>query len=598
MDFDWPKEISSLLYCPSCLAPVGKDNKTKYKWINRDSYYLRWYKYKCPGFSRLSTRYQLCNLNALRSPVQLTLANTETIESFDSLIPEHIGDKQEDMRRSLHPERTTLQVLDRGIAYAMGLYDYRLSGMQLFKQDVRYLLSLWRYFGRKAFLTYDKEEIISYYDRRPWLAAARLASVGIPLLQWYIKLLWDRILPGRSTTHLSWRARELVQLVMNMGPTFIKVAQALSNRPDVVGPVWIKELEKLVDKGTLWEKRLSQISVEPVASASLGQVYQGLYQREDGQYEKIALKVQRPGLIFDIPLDLYVLRFIAGIVQRQFRLRSDLVGILDEYAQQIFEEMDYQHEGENCLQFRMLYKNYPGIRIPDVYFTTHYLIALEWIDGEKPPWGSYSKTLMKTGVEFSLHQLLDVGFYHADPHAGNLLRTPDNCLAYVDYGMVRYLDKNTRWHLIKAIIDFVNKDFDGLIEEFVILGFLPFQVNEKGIIEAMELAFKDASPDGRLSKLNFSRLAQNLGVVARSYPIRIPPKFALVIRCLTMLEGLALQNDPSFHIVEQAYPFILQRLLSDSYSLPPQALRDILLDSRTGRSSFRNESGGRESSYC
>lgn len=164
---------------------------------------------------------------------------------------------------------------------------------------------------------------------------------------------------------------------------------------------------------------------------------------ESGKYEKVALKVQRPGLIFDIPLDLYILRRIGGFVQRYFRLRSDLIGIVDEYGEQIFEEMDYQHEGQNCVQFRCLYENYPGIRIPVVYFTSHYMIAMEWIQGEKPPWVHF-KSLMKTGVEFSLHQLLDVGFYHADPHAGNLLRTPDKCLAYVDYGMVRFLDKNTR----------------------------------------------------------------------------------------------------------------------------------------------------------
>ncbi|GJQ10362.1 hypothetical protein GpartN1_g2153.t1 [Galdieria partita] len=588
--------------CSSCWEPLRKANKTYYQWIKSNSYHLRWHKHKYPGIIRLSTGHQFFNLLALQSPVQLPVKDTQVVKNQKTSNPQSIQDQDKSRSSRLHPERTIQQVLDRGIAYAMGLYDNRLSGMELFKQDIRYWLSQWKYFGRKAFLTYDKEEIISYYDRRPWIVAARWISVGIPLLHWYIKLLWDQLLSGGNTIHLSWRARELVQLVIKLGPAFIKVAQALSSRPDIVGPVWIKELEKLVDKvdpfpsdwarrlvtaeiqGTLWEKRLYQVSVEPVASASLGQVYQGLCQREDGKYEKIALKVQRPGLIFDIPLDLYILRSIAGLVRRQFRLRSDLVGILDEYAQQIFEEMDYQHEGENCMQFRWLYRNYPGICIPSVYFTSHYLIALEWIEGDKPPWGSYSKSLMKIGVEFSLHQLLDVGFYHADPHAGNLLRTPDNCLAYVDYGMVRYLDRNTRWHLIKAIIDFVNKDFDGLIEEFVILGFLPFQVNEKGIIEGLEVAFKDASTDGRLSKLNFSRLAQNLGVVARSYPIQIPPKFALVIRCLTMLEGLALQNDPSFHIVEKAYPFILERLFSsDSSILPPHALRDILLDSRTGK---------------
>lgn len=325
-------------------------------------------------------------------------------------------------------------------------------------------------------------------------------------------------------------------------------------------------------------------------------MYQGLCRGEDGTLERIALKVQRPGLIFDVPLDLYILRWLGALARRQFGLRSDLVGILDEYAQQVFEEMDYQHESENCVQFGALYGNYPGVRIPKVFFATRYLLALEWIDGEKPPWGSYSKSLLKTGIAFSLHQLLDVGLYHADPHAGNLLRTTrDNCLAYVDYGMVRYLDRDTRWHLIKAIIDFVNKDFDELIEEFIALEFLSASIQDKeGMIQALQRAFQEASSQensnhsGRLSQLNFSRLAQNLGTVARSYPIRIPPKFALIIRCLTMLEGLALQNDPNFHIVEQAYPFIIQRLLSseekdNTAALPPQALGDILLNRRTGR---------------
>eukprot|EP00871_Galdieria_phlegrea_P004558 jgi/Galph1/5102/GphlegSOOS_G3781.1 len=499
-------------------------------------------------------------------------------------------------------KKTTEDVIQLGVTYSKGLPSEGLKGLSLLKQDIRYLMSSIQYLGRKPFISYDKEEIILYYNRRPLVVAVRMITTALPLLVWYTKLTFDKLF-GRRSINMPWRARELVDIVMKMGPTYIKIAQALSSRPDILGPLWIKEVEKLVDQvepfASDWACRLIQVTQQmnppldkmlccfseerPKASASLGQVYQGLYKREDNHWQKIAVKVQRPGLLFDVPLDLYILRLFAGLAQKQFKLRSNLVGILDDYAQQLFEEMDYQHEADNCRRFWFLYRDFAMVTIPQVYFSSHYMIVLEWIDGEKPPWGSHARSLVRTGIEFSLHQLLDVGFYHADPHSGNLLRTVDNRLAYLDYGMVRYISEDTRWHLMKAIVDFVNRDFDSLIDEFVFLEFLPFKVDQVGMIQALENAFQGASTNSRLSKLNFSKLAQNLGIVAKTYPFRIPTQFASIIRCLTMLEGLALQVDPNFHIVEEAYPFIIVRLFSMDSSIPKQVMRDILMDRNSKR---------------
>lgn len=266
-----------VLYCFSCQAPLQR-----YSLHYASS---SWYKQS----ARISRLRRSCQRHSRIIVLQLT--PTETAPTRDTWLYEkrEHGNQTKEMHYTLHPQRTKQQELDRGIAYAMGLYDSTLTGLELFKQDIRYWLSVWRYFGRKAFLSYEKEEIISYYDRRPWIVIVRMASVGIPLVYWFGKLVWDRVL-GQSATRMPWRARELVQLVTKLGPTFIKVAQALSNRPDIVGPIWIKELEKLVDKvdpfpsdwarrlivietqDTPWEKRLVQISSEPVASASLGQV--------------------------------------------------------------------------------------------------------------------------------------------------------------------------------------------------------------------------------------------------------------------------------------------------------------------------------------
>lgn len=451
---------------------------------------------------------------------------------------------------------------------------------------------------------YDPVAIAAYYDARPLSAAIRVTSVGLPFVFWLFRVRrldkW-RGLDGRRDV-AEKRAEELRRLLTWAGPTYLKIGQAVGNRPDLVGVVYSNELQKLVDDvGTFdsdiatemvkEELRLSQLEDlfsefqrEAVASASLGQVHKAVLKTG----EEVAIKVQRPTVERDAALDVYVLRKVASFAKKRFKLRSDLVGIVDEFATRLWEELDYVNEAANCEKFSNLYANSDnGVYVPHVYrkYTTKRILCMEWIDGDKAPWfpKEDAKRLIGVGVQCSLKQLLDKGFVHADPHGGNLLRMKDGRLCYLDFGMCVTVAESIREDLIAAIVRLINRDYDNLAKDFVKLGFLPPDADTAPIGPLLAQAFGDASTGKSLSDLSFSRLADNLSGLAFQTPIRIPVFFTLIIRSLTILEGFALQTDASFKIVDEAYPYVVGRILTDDSPVFQSALEGVLIDDDTGR---------------
>lgn len=481
-----------------------------------------------------------------------------------------------------------------------------LSGLALLRSDLHRLSRLARCdfsalaSAQPEFPTYDAETICSYFDARPVRAASRFARVAVPFGLWLAKARFVDRLTRRDAADA--RADELRRILVWAGPAYLKIGQAVGNRPDIVGVTYARALQRLVDNVGAFDDAQARAIVceqlgvgniadvfpefaEASASASLGQVHRARL----ASGEEVAVKVQRPSLKKNVAIDMYVLRKAAALVKSRFKLRSDLVGIVDEFGSTLWEELDYRMEADNCDKFRRLYADgSDDIVVPKIYrdFSSERVLTMEWIDGDKPPWFPKEDALrlINIGVQCSLQQLLQYGVAHADPHVGNLLRLKSGGeLVYLDFGMVSYIDEETRNNLIAAIVRLINKDYANLAGDFIKLGFLPPDVDTAPIAPLLEKAFGDASEGGTVANLSFGKLADNLTGLAFATPIRIPVFFTLVIRALAIMEGIALQTDADFKIVDQAYPFVVRRVLTDDSPVLQSALRDVLIDPKTQR---------------
>jgi predicted unusual protein kinase regulating ubiquinone biosynthesis (AarF/ABC1/UbiB family) len=450
-------------------------------------------------------------------------------------------------------------------------------------------------------LEYDPAAITRIYAGHPQRLLRRLwqtlVPIGLYLLGVGVDWLTQRL---KNPEHARVRAREAADLVASLGPAFIKAGQALSTRPDIVPPVLLEELAQLQDQLPGFDPELAmacieedlgqpvgaiyaQLDREPISAASLGQVHKGLL--KGGQ--KVAVKVQRPGLREQITLDLYIVRNIAAWLNRNIGLiRSDLVALIDELGKRVFEEMDYFNEATNAETFSQLHAHNPRIAVPRIYreATSRRVLTMEWIDGVKltnleavRDLGIDPDELVQVGVNCSLQQLLEHGFFHADPHPGNLLALPDGRLAYLDFGMMSEVSRESRTGLIQAVVHLVNRNFGKLSKDFVRLGFLAEDVNLEPIVPAFESVFGQALEMG-VSRMDFKAVTDDLSGVMYRFPFQVPPYYALIIRSLVTLEGIALSVDPEFKILGAAYPYFARRLMEDPDPSLRNSLKEMLFD--------------------
>ena len=435
----------------------------------------------------------------------------------------------------------------------------------------------------------------------------------------------------KNGASLAKDAREIIQ---RLGPTYIKAGQMMSVRPDVLPQAALNELAILQDSVkpfattdaiSIIEKELGaplgeffeEISEQPVAAASLAQVYRAKL-KSTGEF--VAVKVQRPGILATVSKDLYVLRRAAevyqGIIERFApQQRTDYVALLNEWAIGFYTELDFLNEARNQDTLRKLLmeqEKVADVYVPEVNFelTTRRVLVSEWIDGVKlsecEP--SEIRELVGVGQECFLVQLLQVGFFHSDPHPGNLMRMNDASkgkLCILDFGLVARINEEDQDAMVNSIVHLANKDYAALVDDFIDLKILPDDCDRAKVVPLMDKALSPYvkgggaknyeaelkrmyNMDGSLSSTagGFQAMTQDLLTVLNDIPFSIPPYFALLGRAVVTLEGIALLGNPDYKLVMEAYPFVARKLLSDDRPAAQRALQEVLYASTSAGGSI------------
>ncbi len=380
----------------------------------------------------------------------------------------------------------------------------------------------------------------------------------------------------------------------DLGPAFIKLGQALSMRPDFVSVKFINELSKLQDmvppcdfpeiKATIeseFNLGINEIfdffDTTPIASASIGQVYKA--RLKDGR--EVAVKVQRPGLDNLVATDLGIMYHLASVIENNITEISFLrpIKIVEEFSRIIAKELDYNIEASHLERFAQNFTDDPTIHIPEVYraLTAKRVLTMEYLNGTKvsdiarlDKAGVDKKRITGCGANLLLKQIFDHGFFHSDPHSGNIFILENNVIGMLDFGQVGAVDQQSR------------EDFVDLIDSVV------HQNSFKATRQLLKITFWDKKPDTRrlekeiadfignhlhktLKDLNIGLLLQDLLNIVSRYKLRIPPDIFLMMKALGTIEGIARQLDPDFDMIEQATPFIKQIKIERVH---PQRLSD------------------------
>jgi predicted unusual protein kinase regulating ubiquinone biosynthesis (AarF/ABC1/UbiB family) len=398
-----------------------------------------------------------------------------------------------------------------------------------------------------------------------------------------------------------WLRKSLIEL----GPAFIKIGQALGTRADLLPLAYVKELSTLQDQvppfptadafarielelGRPLKDSYAEIDSAPIASASLGQVYRA--RLHSG--EEVAVKVQRPNLEEIITFDVAILYRLVKLTNRFFpqaNENADWEGMLHEFHATVFEEMDYVKEGRNADRFRHNFRTWRAIRVPRVYWshTSRKVLTLEFIRGTKVVDIEALKARRISAVKVNrllvrtyLKQLLEDGFFHADPHPGNLLVMDSGHLAFFDFGMVGRITPQLQSQMIDAFFHVVGRDVHGLGQDIINLNFLKPGVDAETIRPVVEGLFTHYL-NLRLGEVNFKELTYDLAEVIYEYPFRLPANFTYMMRALMTLEGIGIVTDPGFSFFETAKPYAKEFMLRRE----GRRFRRLLFDKLSGRES-------------
>jgi len=376
---------------------------------------------------------------------------------------------------------------------------------------------------------------------------------------------------------------EHVRLALGeLGVTFTKLGQTLSTRADLLPPEFVSELSMLQDSaprvdtdairrviredlGAGVEERFASFDEVPIASASIGQVHGA--RLADGR--DVVVKVQRPGVIEQIEVDLGIMRGIADWMQihTTFGHDYDLRPLVEEFAHSLHGELDYVREGQNADRFRRAMADEPRLWIPRIHWdlTSRRVLTMERVSGTKVTdleglerLGVSRRRIAETAVRTFLRQVLEHGFFHADPHPGNFFVQPDGTVAVVDFGMIGRVSEITQMRLLRAGLAAIREDAEALAEEMYALGVAGDRADRTAFQRDLDHLL--GRYGGRtLRDLSATAVVHEFTDIAYRHRLQLPGELALLFRVIIMSEGLGLTLDPDFRYLDYASPFFQER---------------------------------------
>lgn len=438
--------------------------------------------------------------------------------------------------------------------------------------------------------TYDPLAARAYFDERPFAVIQRGLQVATTSLSFGVGLLQDYA-NNKLEENSDERALALATLLSELGPSFIKIGQSLSIRTDLLSPSYVRGLQSLQDQVPPFDSAIareilqeewgvasindvvSEMTLEPVASASLGQVYKATL-KSTGQ--EVAIKVQRPQIMSQIALDMHLLREVAPVVKRIFNLNTDLVGTVDAWGKGFVDELDYLSEARNAETFMESIQTTPlatvvfAPRAVDEYSTGKVLMT-EWVDGERLDESAREDVTVVCSIAMNsyLTMMLETGLLHADPHPGNLLLGRDGRLCILDWGMVTRLDKELQLTLIEHMAHLTSADYEEIPRDLLLLGFIPKEkeslIKDSGVVETLADIYGAWTKGGGAATINVNKVVSQLQdlTATRGNLFQIPPYFAYIAKSFSVLEGIGLSNDPNYSIINECLPYVSKRLLTD-----------------------------------
>ena len=504
---------------------------------------------------------------------------------------------------------------------------------------------------------YDPVKTREYFATRPITLLKRGVRSFILLGSFSARLWLDRKTSGENVSDEkkkqvnTKRATQLRNLLVSLGPTYVKLGQVLSSRADLLPAEYIDELRVLQDKVPPFDDDLARrilerelgpaasrlsLSSTPIASASLGQVYKGTWRNDSGELEEVAVKVQRPGALVAISLDVGIIRVFAEPWRRWNNLNSDLEGLVDEWGRRFIAELDYEAEatnGENFAAAMAARSDLGGVVSAAPVFrqaSTRRVLTTGWIDGVRLQDSKADDTAQLCAVALTsyLAMLLDLGYLHADPHPGNLLRTNDGKLCILDWGLVTPVSKDLSTAILRFIAHLVSKDFEAVPGDLDAMGFIPTgkreAMEDSGVARALGLLFsalargggaqgfrdelglpdddrikeirkelkgvkdpkkrRDAFLEAAGTDSKVAQLTKDLEGVQEKYGniFQIPAYFGYILRAFSVLEGIGLSCDKNYSIANECYPYVARRLLTDKSPETRKALEQLLYGKESG----------------
>jgi predicted unusual protein kinase regulating ubiquinone biosynthesis (AarF/ABC1/UbiB family) len=410
--------------------------------------------------------------------------------------------------------------------------------------------------------------------------------------QWAYNKAWTYA-KGMTDETKAVRRRALAiwirETLLDLGPTFIKVGQLFSTRADLFPSEYVEELSKLQDRVPAFSyEQVEKIILDdfgktipelyrsfdpiPIAAASLGQVHRAQLHSE----EEVVVKVQRPGLKKLFEIDLAILKGIARYFQNHpnWGRGRDWLGIYDECCRILWEEIEYLNEGRNADTFRRNFRNETWVKVPRVYwrYTSPKALTLEYVPGIKishyealEAAGLDRKLLAQLGARAYLQQLLHDGFFHADPHPGNIAVSPEGALIFYDFGMMGRVQTVTREKLLDTFFGIAQKDADRVMMSLIDLGALA-PTEDPGPVRRSIQYMLDHFMDQPFENQSVAAISDDLYEIAYDQPFRFPATFTFVMRAFSTLEGVGKGLDPDFNFMEVAKPFAMQIMVDGNGS--------------------------------